>query len=243
MTTKLWYLKVFGHCHNIHHHNQLEFDSVIRAQMSFLMPQKRRVGGFTSILLRDFLTSIVPIKKNIFTRLDNMFVTVAMLRIVSVSKLQAPNIKLLAKAPAADNHIKFKFWFWQKFKCLLEKFAWQLWPIKVLADGSFSLPSMFCSILHLIYGSKILNLDTFVDTKILNDNTLVDKILFKFCCVLHRLICGPLNAFAATCYALFGSWTLFTEGGTLIFVNIFRIYLIIKVEYVKRPVGPLVFQL
>lgn len=44
------------------------------------------VGGFIFILLRDFLTSIVPIKKNIFTHLDNMFVTMAMIRIVSVSK-------------------------------------------------------------------------------------------------------------------------------------------------------------
>ena len=57
----------------------------------------------------------------------------------------------------------------------------------------------------------------------------VDKIPFKFCCVVHRLICGPLKAFAATFYALFGSWTLFTEGSTLVFVNIFRIYLIVKV--------------
>ena len=44
------------------------------------------VGGFIFILLRDFLTSIVPIKKNIFTHLDNMFVTMAMVRIVSVSR-------------------------------------------------------------------------------------------------------------------------------------------------------------
>ena len=44
------------------------------------------ISSLTSILLRDFLTSIVPIKKNIFTRLDNMFVTMAMLRIMSVSK-------------------------------------------------------------------------------------------------------------------------------------------------------------
>ena len=58
----------------------------------------------------------------------------------------------------------------------------------------------------------------------------VDKILSKFCCVLHRLICGPLNAFAATFHSVFGAWTLFTEGNTLIFVNIFRIYLIVRVS-------------
>ena len=54
----------------------------------------------------------------------------------------------------------------------------------------------------------------------------------KFSCILHRLICGPLDAFTATFHSVFGSWTLFTEGSTLMFVNIFRIYLIIKV---KKP--------
>ena len=53
----------------------------------FLVIFSLLVGGFIFVLLRDFLTGIVPIKKNIFTHLDNMFVTMAMLRIVSVRKL------------------------------------------------------------------------------------------------------------------------------------------------------------
>ena len=58
---------------------------------------------------------------------------------------------------------------------------------------------------------------------------MMPKFKIQFGCVFHRLIWGPLNNFATTFYSVFGSWTLFTEGNTLVFVNIFRIYLIIKV--------------
>ena len=134
--------------------------------------------------LRDFLTSIVPIKKNIFTYLDNMFVTMAMLRIMSVSKLYSPAVLVVTPPPPPPPP-------WNYYK-----------------NSRTSIYLAF----HIFSCSA------------------------KFCCVLHRLMSGPLNAFAATFHSVFGSWTLFTEGSTLMFVNIFRIYLIIKV---KKPLSDL----
>ena len=72
------------------YHNFLQIMLVGEGISGALVVFSLVVGGFLFILLRDFLTSIVPIKKNIFTHLDNMFVTMAMIRIVSVSKLQSP---------------------------------------------------------------------------------------------------------------------------------------------------------
>ena len=64
-------------------------------------------------------------------------------------------------------------------------------------------------------------------------NMAVQYFPSQYSCVLHRLVCGPLSPFAATIYSVFNAWTLFTAGTTLSFVNIFRIFLIVKVEYFK----------
>ena len=107
----------------------------------FLVIFSLLVGGFIFVLLRDFLTGIVPIKKNIFTHLDNMFVTMAMLRIVSVRKLFSP----------WHNEICFIFYL-----SFTSGYLDSCWPkLKKLYNVTFSFSSNCCVIHHLDFKKKL----------------------------------------------------------------------------------------